>query len=76
MPQHLASNFKIDEEQMSLLRLVLVRISVQLYKWILRDGQCADKAAIRGVVHSQMHLRHLRSVSMKQRRIAEFFNSK
>ncbi len=24
--------------------------------WILQDGDCADKAVIRGVVHSKMHL--------------------
>ncbi len=45
-------------------------------KWIFQDRHCADKAAIRGVMHLKMHLRHLRSVSMKQRRITEFFNNK
>ncbi len=42
---------------------------LSITKWILDDGQFADKAAIRSVVHSKMHLRHLKSVFMKQRRI-------
>ncbi len=50
--------------------------ALSITKWILQDRQCADKAAIRGVVNAQMHLRHLRTVSMEQRRITEFFNNK
>ncbi len=38
-------------------------------KWIAQDRPCVDRAAIRGVVYSQMHLRHLQSVSTKQRGI-------
>ncbi len=32
--------------------------ALSITNWILQDRQCADKAAIRGVVHAQMHLRH------------------
>ncbi len=27
--------------------------ALSITKWILQDGQCADKVAIRGVVHAQ-----------------------
>ncbi len=45
---------------------------LSISKWIIQDGHCADKAAIRGVVHSQIHLRHLRTVSMKRGELQNF----
>ncbi len=43
--------------------------ALSITKWILQDEPCVDTAAIRGVVYSQMHLRHLQSVFTKQRGI-------